>query len=379
MTGITTFLPVAARDDGAAPADAVFKVERNALREGRVRPDVLGSGPRTRSDCTSARIGKERSRRLKRVRARRRDGPARGERRGRSLGCRACAACARATRSVARRATTDARLRSADAGGGRHRLGPWAASAMHAALAQPHRAGPAHQPAPGQTSAALRTCRSTARCSRRSSPQTLAADLGIEIEFFETTTICIERAGGVGRACSGSGQPPNRYLATVGLCVEPAPRRRRSRGDTRRRPRDDPALHLLRPSTRSGTRCATTSARRFNAACRDGRVPDCRVTLTECATTRRRRARGTSASSTDGRAADGIARCGHGQCASRSTASGSTHLQTALSGLAAAPGTPLRADPDPPAMHGRVAARSAAIPCRGVQRAAAAPPGADQR
>jgi ribosomal protection tetracycline resistance protein len=33
MTGIATFLPVAARDDDAAPAGAVFKVERNARGE----------------------------------------------------------------------------------------------------------------------------------------------------------------------------------------------------------------------------------------------------------------------------------------------------------------------------------------------------------
>ncbi len=51
--------------------------------------------------------------------------------------------------------------------------------------------------------------------------QTLAADLGIEIEFLETTTICIERVDGVGHAVQRLGQPLNRYLATVGLCVEP--------------------------------------------------------------------------------------------------------------------------------------------------------------
>ncbi|HTN80411.1 MAG TPA: translation factor GTPase family protein [Acidimicrobiales bacterium] len=51
--------------------------------------------------------------------------------------------------------------------------------------------------------------------------QTVAADHDIEIVFSDTTTICIERLVGVGRAVLRLGDPANRYLATVGLRVEP--------------------------------------------------------------------------------------------------------------------------------------------------------------
>jgi ribosomal protection tetracycline resistance protein len=49
---------------------------------------------------------------------------------------------------------------------------------------------------------------------------TLAADFGIDVAFRETTTICIERPIGTGRALEKAPRP---FLATVGLRVEPAP------------------------------------------------------------------------------------------------------------------------------------------------------------
>lgn len=66
---------------------------------------------------------------------------------------------------------------------------------------------------------------------------TLADDYGIDVEFRETTTICIERPVGVGEAVEFLGTnrtsthhsvaptmvEPNPFLATVGLRVEPAP------------------------------------------------------------------------------------------------------------------------------------------------------------
>lgn len=53
--------------------------------------------------------------------------------------------------------------------------------------------------------------------------QTLAADFGIDVEFRETTTICIERPIGTGRAVEWLGRRPNPFLATIGLKIEPAP------------------------------------------------------------------------------------------------------------------------------------------------------------
>ena len=52
---------------------------------------------------------------------------------------------------------------------------------------------------------------------------TLAADFGVEVSFRETTTICIERLSGTGAAAERLHQPPNPFLATVGLRVKPAP------------------------------------------------------------------------------------------------------------------------------------------------------------
>lgn len=52
---------------------------------------------------------------------------------------------------------------------------------------------------------------------------TLAGEFGLEVAFQETTTICIERPVGSGEAAEHIGKPPNPFLATVGLRVEPGP------------------------------------------------------------------------------------------------------------------------------------------------------------
>jgi ribosomal protection tetracycline resistance protein len=52
---------------------------------------------------------------------------------------------------------------------------------------------------------------------------TLANEFGIDVEFRETTTICVERPVGVGAAVELLGKAANPFLATVGLRVEPAP------------------------------------------------------------------------------------------------------------------------------------------------------------
>jgi ribosomal protection tetracycline resistance protein len=52
---------------------------------------------------------------------------------------------------------------------------------------------------------------------------TLASDFDLEVEFRETTTICVERPTGTGGAVEKLRLEPNPFLATVGLRVEPAP------------------------------------------------------------------------------------------------------------------------------------------------------------
>ncbi|GAB2644209.1 GTP-binding protein [Kribbella swartbergensis] len=52
---------------------------------------------------------------------------------------------------------------------------------------------------------------------------TLATEFGIDVDFRETTTICIERIEGTGHAVEFKKKDENPFLATVGLRVEPAP------------------------------------------------------------------------------------------------------------------------------------------------------------
>jgi ribosomal protection tetracycline resistance protein len=51
---------------------------------------------------------------------------------------------------------------------------------------------------------------------------TLAADYGLDVGFRESTTICIERPVGTGAAVERMHQPPNPFLATIGLRIGPA-------------------------------------------------------------------------------------------------------------------------------------------------------------
>jgi ribosomal protection tetracycline resistance protein len=51
---------------------------------------------------------------------------------------------------------------------------------------------------------------------------TLAAEFGIEVEFREATTLCVERPTSVGEAVERLNTPSNPFHATVGLRIEPA-------------------------------------------------------------------------------------------------------------------------------------------------------------
>jgi ribosomal protection tetracycline resistance protein len=51
---------------------------------------------------------------------------------------------------------------------------------------------------------------------------TLAADFGVEVQFHDSVTICIERPSGTGTAVEAIKVGDNPFLATVGLRVEPA-------------------------------------------------------------------------------------------------------------------------------------------------------------
>jgi ribosomal protection tetracycline resistance protein len=51
---------------------------------------------------------------------------------------------------------------------------------------------------------------------------TLANEFGLDVGFRETTTICVERPVGTGAAVEILREPPNPFLATVGLRIDPA-------------------------------------------------------------------------------------------------------------------------------------------------------------
>jgi ribosomal protection tetracycline resistance protein len=53
--------------------------------------------------------------------------------------------------------------------------------------------------------------------------QTLMTDFGIDVEFRETTMICVERPIGTGAALEILKKAPNPFLATIGLRIDPAP------------------------------------------------------------------------------------------------------------------------------------------------------------
>jgi ribosomal protection tetracycline resistance protein len=52
---------------------------------------------------------------------------------------------------------------------------------------------------------------------------TLRGEYGLEVGFRETTVICVERPLGTGTALETIFKPPNPFLATVGIRVEPGP------------------------------------------------------------------------------------------------------------------------------------------------------------
>jgi ribosomal protection tetracycline resistance protein len=51
---------------------------------------------------------------------------------------------------------------------------------------------------------------------------TLAADFGLQVDFRESTTICVERPAGTGSAVERLHEGANPFLATIGLRVQPA-------------------------------------------------------------------------------------------------------------------------------------------------------------
>jgi ribosomal protection tetracycline resistance protein len=99
---------------------------------------------------------------------------------------------------------------------------------------------------------------------------TLADEFGVEVEFSETTTICVERPIGTGAAVEKIRVAPNPFLATVGLRVEP------SSGVTYEL---DPLVHGTMPPAFFRA-VEDTVHETLREGLRGWQVADCAVTLT---------------------------------------------------------------------------------------------------
>jgi len=100
---------------------------------------------------------------------------------------------------------------------------------------------------------------------------TLLTDFRVEVEFRETTTICVERPVGIGHAVERIKQEPNPFLATVGLRVEP--------GDGVRYTRDVAVHGTMPPAFFRAVE--ETVHETLREGLHGWRVIDCAVTLTD--------------------------------------------------------------------------------------------------
>jgi ribosomal protection tetracycline resistance protein len=111
---------------------------------------------------------------------------------------------------------------------------------------------------------------------------TLALDYGLAVGFRETTTICVERPVGAGRAVEILNADSNPFPASVGLRVEPAPL---DSGVELRLEVSPQSMPLYFAKTAEGF--ASLMRASVEAALREGlhgwQVTDCVVTMTDCA------------------------------------------------------------------------------------------------
>ena len=110
---------------------------------------------------------------------------------------------------------------------------------------------------------------------------TLATDYGLDVEFRQTTPICVERPAGSGDAIEILHAETNPFNATIGLRIEPAPA---GSGLEFVLPVPTRSIPLYVYKTREHFR--EQMERYVRAALREGlhgwQVVDCRVTMTEC-------------------------------------------------------------------------------------------------
>ena len=110
---------------------------------------------------------------------------------------------------------------------------------------------------------------------------TLANDFGLDVDFRETTTICVERPVGTGEAVEILHAESNPFAATIGLRIDPAPV---DSGIDFRLDVDARAVPLYAYKTLQ--RFADSMGRYVRSALQEGlygwQVTDCTVTMTRC-------------------------------------------------------------------------------------------------
>ena len=110
---------------------------------------------------------------------------------------------------------------------------------------------------------------------------TLAADFGVDVSFHETTTLCIERPIGTGKAIEVLRGETNPFSATVGLRVEPAPAGSGVAFRLDVDPREVPT-HIFKTAARFGEFMSRHVHRTFREGLCGWEVTDCIVTMSSC-------------------------------------------------------------------------------------------------
>jgi len=111
--------------------------------------------------------------------------------------------------------------------------------------------------------------------------QTLTTDFDIDVDFRETTTICVERPIGTGSAVELLGKAPNPFLATVGLRVDPAAPGSGVRFGLDVKVESIP-LYVYKAVEEFRAALEETVRETLRQGLRGWQVIDCTVTLTQC-------------------------------------------------------------------------------------------------
>ncbi len=110
---------------------------------------------------------------------------------------------------------------------------------------------------------------------------TLADDFGLDVEFRETTTICVERPVATGEAVEVLHAESNPFLATIGLRIEPAPFDSGIEFRLEVDPRTTP-LYLYKTLESFGEHMRQYVRQSLQEGLFGWQVTDCLVTMTRC-------------------------------------------------------------------------------------------------